>query len=635
MPQSAGGHKGVHYRPDIDGLRAVAVLLVILFHIQTHLYGGFIGVDVFFVISGYLISAVVMSDFASGRFTIAGFYERRIRRILPALLVVMLATTALVWHFFVPGELVIYSRSQLAALFSVSNFFFWKQSGYFDDPSVFKPLLHTWSLGVEEQFYIIFPLLIIFVRRYFPQRMRAIICSLALISLIASAIVVHRDATAAFFFAPLRAWELLTGTIISQKYLPSINGKAARNAASAIGLLVILAAAHYYNNFTPFPGIAALAPCIGASLIIAAGETGSSVVGAILSWRPIVFLGLISYSLYLWHWPLLVFQRTNSMFFAKSDLTTRNKFIFVIIAIGISTLSWAFVEQPFRKGKFRPKRRALLYINGVAVAAVAVISIVMICGDGFPARFPPDARLAAAYTTYDRTAATRYGTCFLRKWQDFADYNPAFCLMQHPGKKSVLIVGDSHAAALYPGLLDVFPDRDVLQANVDSCRPFSTFAPDTPPTCRRMNMLVFHEFLPTHHVDLVVLQGKWEPRDVAPLGETVAYLKTLNVPTVVVGPSTEYDLSLPHLMAISFRDGHPEQIDQHRMHDPEDLDKQMATLAETEWHVPYVSIHRDLCKPNCAIYGISGAPLLFDTDHFTGDGAIFFLRTAVANKELP
>jgi peptidoglycan/LPS O-acetylase OafA/YrhL len=168
MFQPTRAHSGVKYRADIDGLRAVAVFLVLLFHIGTPIYGGFIGVDVFFVISGFLISSVVMSDFAAGRFSILAFYERRIRRILPALLVMMIVTTILAWHFFIPEEIEAFGRSQLAALFSVSNFLFWKQSGYFDDPSALKPLLHTWSLGVEEQFYIFFPLLLMFVRRFSP-----------------------------------------------------------------------------------------------------------------------------------------------------------------------------------------------------------------------------------------------------------------------------------------------------------------------------------------------------------------------------------------------------------------------------------------------------------------------------------
>ena len=182
----------------------------------------------------------------------------------------------------------------------MSNFLFWKQSGYFDNPSTIKPLLHTWSLGVEEQFYIVFPLLLMLIRRYFPQRMRAIICGLALASFFAAAFIVRRDPTMAFFFAPLRAWELLLGTIISQRYLPSLTGSTLRNAASVTGLLLILIPGHYYTETTRFPGVSALPPCLGAALIIAAGETGSSVVGAMLSWRPIVFLGWISYSLYLW-----------------------------------------------------------------------------------------------------------------------------------------------------------------------------------------------------------------------------------------------------------------------------------------------------------------------------------------------
>jgi peptidoglycan/LPS O-acetylase OafA/YrhL len=303
------------YRPDVDGLRAVAVLLVIASHFRTRLTGGYIGVDVFFVISGYLISSVILSELDSGRFSILNFYERRIRRIFPAMLAMMAVTTFLVYCFFVPVEVEGYARSLLAALFSSSNFLFWHEAGYFAAPSEFKPLLHTWSLAVEEQFYIFFPVFLILIRRFFPRRLKEAILCIAAVSLLAAVITMQHDATAAFFFAPLRAWELLIGTTISQHYVPAIRSAISRNIASAGGFLLILVPAIAYTSATPFPGLAAIPPCLGAALIIASGELGSSFVGRILSCRPVVFVGLISYSLYLWHWPILVFQDTNALFF--------------------------------------------------------------------------------------------------------------------------------------------------------------------------------------------------------------------------------------------------------------------------------------------------------------------------------
>jgi peptidoglycan/LPS O-acetylase OafA/YrhL len=633
MPDPTRGHKGLHYRPDVDGLRAIAVSLVVLYHVGSHFYGGFIGVDVFFVISGYLISSVILSDISAGRFSISGFYERRIRRILPALLVMMILTSVLVWQYFIPQEIEAFGRSQLAALFSVSNFLFWAQSGYFDSPSLVKPLLHTWSLAVEEQFYIVFPLLILFVRRFFPRQMRSIICGLAVISFLASAITVYRNPTAAFFFAPLRAWELLIGTIISQKYLGSIKGKAFRNLASAAGLLLILASSHYLNDGVPFPGIAALAPCLGAGLIIAAGETGTSIIGKLLSSRPIVFLGLISYSLYLWHWPLLVFQRTSSLFFHNAEMTAAQKVVFCLITVAVATLSWRFVEQPFRKGRLRPGRRALLHINAWAVGLIACASLGMVYFKGFPNRFPVSAQQIAAYANYDRTASTREGVCFLDGHTKTQDFRKDVCLTQHPGKTSFLLLGDSHAAQLLAGLVSVFPDRDILQANVAGCRPLIVEPRDVPAECSDLNYFIFNTYLQSHHIDTVILAGRWELSDMDPLTKTIDFIHTRGIFVVVVGPAIEYDQGLPRMLAIAIRNGEPNQPVQHRATEPQRLDTTMANLAETRWHVPYISIYQNLCKPTCPLYAAPGVPILFDTSHFTAEGSVLLVKTMVANKE--
>ena len=385
------------YRPDVDGLRAVAVLLVVFDHIQTRFTtGGYIGVDVFFVISGYLISSLILSEMAAGKFSVVNFYERRIRRIFPALLAMLLGTAVLAYIFYVPSETEAFARSLLAALFSGSNFLFWHQAGYFDAPSAFKPLLHTWSLAVEEQFYIIFPLFLIAVRRWLPNRLRMAIWGITALTFVAACFFVRRDPTAAFFFAPLRAWELLIGTIISQHYVPAIDGKWQRNIAAIAGLLMILVPGTLYTSGTLFPGLAALPPCVGAALIIAAGETGPSVVSRLLAWRPFVFIGLISYSLYLWHWPILVFLQTNYVSTSSSWRLKAGVFAASMVA---GTLSWLLVERPFRTGQFRPGRRTLFLVTGVAVAVVAIVGVSMVASGGFPPDFPLTHALSTATPT--------------------------------------------------------------------------------------------------------------------------------------------------------------------------------------------------------------------------------------------
>ena len=297
MDEALLSKPALKYRPDIDGLRAVAVISVFAFHVGlSRASGGFVGVDVFFVISGYLISSIVFSEIAASRFSLVGFYERRIRRIFPALFGMLFVCSVLALLYLLPEELINYSKSLLAATLSASNLYFWNHSGYFDSPTS-QPLLHTWSLAVEEQFYISFPIFLVLVRKFFPSRLRASVVTLFLASLLASAIIVSRSEETAFYMPYTRTWELLLGTIISLRVFPRLQSAWLRNFATLSGIGMITYSVMSYTQQTLFPGLSALLPCAGSALIIWAGEGGPSLVSAVLSWRPIVFVGLISYSL--------------------------------------------------------------------------------------------------------------------------------------------------------------------------------------------------------------------------------------------------------------------------------------------------------------------------------------------------
>ena len=298
------------YRADIDGLRAVAVLAVIGFHVGVlHMGGGgYIGVDVFFVISGYLISSIMFAEIANSTFSVTAFYERRIRRIFPALFALLIVLSGAAAWFLLPSELVAFSNSEIAAVFSCSNFYFWKHTGYFDHAN-WDLLLHTWSLAVEEQFYILFPIFLLIVRRFAPARLRTAVVLLFVASLVSSVLVVARSPNTAFYMPYTRAWELLLGTIISLRMFPQVRAPWMRNILSLLGMAMIFLACFKYRPSTPFPGLAALLPCVGCGLVIFAGEAGGSVVYSALAWPPVVFVGKISYSLYLWHWPVLTIYR--------------------------------------------------------------------------------------------------------------------------------------------------------------------------------------------------------------------------------------------------------------------------------------------------------------------------------------
>ena len=297
----------ISYRPDIDGLRAIAVVSVILFHLNA-LRGGFVGVDIFFVISGFLITSLLWKEIqATGTVSLIGFYDRRIRRIFPALFAMFAVSWVVGFLYLFPNEFTAFARSMLAALLSVANLFFWRESGYFAAAASTKPLLHTWSLGVEEQFYVLFPPLLALLYKLSARRLKLSLTVLALLSFALCVALTRSSPDAAFYLPVTRAWQLLFGSLLALNDLAVLRHRLWRNAAALLGLLILGYTLLRFSSATPFPGYMALLPTLAAALLIAAGTKGKTLVGRVLSFKPFVFVGLISYSLYLWHWPLIVF----------------------------------------------------------------------------------------------------------------------------------------------------------------------------------------------------------------------------------------------------------------------------------------------------------------------------------------
>jgi peptidoglycan/LPS O-acetylase OafA/YrhL len=342
------------YRKDIDGLRAISVLSVLLTHAGIGLFsGGFIGVDVFFVISGYLITTILVKEIQSNEFSLIRFYERRIRRILPALFVVVAFTVAVCVVMYDAEKFMDFGKSVIATTLFVSNINFWKESGYFDAPSQLKPLLHTWSLAVEEQFYIFFPLFMFLLYRYAKKLAPFILAGTAVLSFGFAVHGTFTDPSAAFYLSHLRAWELLVGSMLAINIIPTGVGKKYSNIIGFVGLAMIAIPIFQYTESTKFPGISALAPVLGAALILFSGMEGKSLVGRFLSIPPLVFIGKISYSLYLWHWPLIIFVK----YYMIRQLTPFEVGGLLVASILISALSWRFVETPFRSKSFISTRQ--------------------------------------------------------------------------------------------------------------------------------------------------------------------------------------------------------------------------------------------------------------------------------------
>ena len=331
------------YRPEIDGLRAIAVIPVILFHAGISGFsGGFIGVDIFFVISGYLITSILIDDIEKGQFSLIGFYERRARRILPALFLVMLACIPFAWMWMLPSSLKDFSQSIIATNLFSSNILFWRESGYFDSIAEKKPLLHTWSLAVEEQYYIIFPLFLFFAWRRSEKHVFRITVAFALCSFLLSEWGWRNYTTANFFLSPTRAWELLAGSITA--YHVRRCGIQSNNALSCLGLLGIFLGVILFSDSTPIPSVFALLPVVSVVLLVIYTDS-KTWVGRLLSTQILVGVGLISYSAYLWHQPLFAFARIRSVEHPSGVVMLALS----LLAIALAWLGWKYVEKPFRR----------------------------------------------------------------------------------------------------------------------------------------------------------------------------------------------------------------------------------------------------------------------------------------------
>ena len=373
----------MQYRAEIDGLRALAVIPVVLFHAGIAGFSGrFVGVDIFFVISGYLITSIILSEQQKERFTLTGFYERRARRILPALMLVTLLSTVAAWYLLLPAELVDYGKSLASVGVFASNILFWTQSDYFAQTSEFIPLLHTWSLAVEEQFYLIFPVFMIASAAMLKSKRLLVLTVVAIVSFLFCEWAWRNAPEANFFLAPSRMWELLAGVFCAfylqqpRDPLPLI-----KQIASALGLLMLVYSIIFFDKTIPFPSVYALLPVLGTALIILFTDK-NTLVGQLLSVPFIVGIGLISYSAYLWHQPLFVFARLSSL----EELSVSMLLGLSLLAFIMAYISWRWVEKPFRNRNWLSQRQ-ILWMAGLCSLVLIGLGLMFVFGGGFDERF--------------------------------------------------------------------------------------------------------------------------------------------------------------------------------------------------------------------------------------------------------
>ena len=608
------------YRADIDGLRALAVIPVLLYHAGVPGFpGGFVGVDIFFVISGYLICGMIDADIRGGTFSLGNFYKRRALRILPALFVMFLVTSILAYVYCLPVELEDYARSLASAVGSVSNIYFAGTAGYFDAPAETKPLLHTWSLGVEEQFYLIVPLLLLLAWRVAPKRAGLPFAAAAALSFAAALAVSYRNTTFVFYLTPFRAWELALGALLSIGFFPAPQTAFWKNACGAIGMLLLLGAVFLGSPSAPLLLMTSLAS-VGATLVIASSERGVSTVGRLLSLRPVVFIGLISYSLYLWHWPLIVFQRTDGLLHADSSGIV-TKLLLIAVSTGIAFLSWKFVEMPFRS-KARDTSKGTVF--GIASAAMA--SALALCGlvlfvSGAPFRFPERVVSIASYLAYDPSAAFRSGQCYLATNRQQLDVET--CMKLDDRRPNYLLVGDSHAAHLWFGLSSAMPEVNLMQATASACRPA------VPPVsrletraCPKLMHFVFNDFLLNNRADKILLAASWKDEDIPALSETIETLKSRGLDVTVLGPIVEYDSALPRLLADEILRNNHFIASRTRTAGIRERDRALSRIVAAKG-ATYLSVYDAVCRGGrCDEFAEGDVPLQFDAGHLTAKGSV-------------
>jgi peptidoglycan/LPS O-acetylase OafA/YrhL len=604
------------YRHHIDGLRAIAVMGVVIFHFTpSALPGGFVGVDVFFVISGFLITKLICTDIAAGRFSFFDFYARRVRRILPAFFSVSIVTAALAYFLLLPPALVQFSQSLLASSLFSANMFFYFTSGYFAPEAHSIPLLHYWSLGVEEQFYALFPLMMFLLRRRQPTVRLAAIVAIFAASLIASQLILRSDPSAAFYLLPFRAFELLTGSLVASA--PVRLGRPAGVPAAATGLMTIFASMYFVSETTPFPGFMALAPCLGTAVVLMVGEESPALL-RLLSVPLLGIIGRTSYSIYLVHWPLVVF---GLPLFPDARPVT-----FALLGIAASIVggwvSYSFFEAPFRKANwhFRP------LFSGAAAAGAIIIAAcsATIAASGFPDRFDRRIKDIAAYLHYDAKEQFREGQCFLRLDQQPDEFDTRTCI---PDKRPLFVMwGHSYLAHLYSGLASSLANRGIALAQITAAGCWPILAMDFPgaPNCRAFNDMALKRILDLKPRKVIISSVRPDLPDYLPgFDRTLEALTSQGIDVEVIGIGAIFDRPIPTMITDAIMSG---KLSTSFEAAPivYDWDRSVSEHLSGRNKVRYVSMTAVQCPDRKCPVMNGGKPLYFDTAHLTKDGALHY-----------
>ncbi|HYW63127.1 MAG TPA: acyltransferase family protein [Bradyrhizobium sp.] len=592
------------YRPDIDGMRAFAVIFVLVFHaFPDRLPGGFVGVDVFFVISGFLITQIILSDIDRGNFSPAVFYARRVRRIFPALIVVLIASLALGYQLMLVPELTSLCKNAVASALFSANLMLLSETGYFDIDAHLKPLLHLWSLGIEEQFYLVWPwLLLVVPPAWFIRFVLAVLVS----SFALNILLIHGHPSATFYLPVTRAWELMAGALVA-RWQPAGTRPGPTAAAGAIAIGVSL---FWFNGRTVFPGWAAALPVGGTMLLICSKD--SLFNRMVLGNRTAVNIGLISYPLYLWHWPLLVFLQ---IWRSGVPLTNLQRVLVLALSFALAWLTYKFVEKPIRFGKRR-------VVAGLVTSMAALAAAVTFPALGYMPPPPEPIRQLVALPA--NGAGWRVHECLLVD-ADTQDFSKDCAETRRP---LVLVWGDSTAGALVPGFRALQKNHDfgLAQYTVSSCKPYLMKIESTNDQCIERNRkisAVIRDLAP----DVVVLHAIWDVNDtVNNMRSAIDAIRSTRARIVILGPVPVWRGGLPAAVAAYYRLKRriiPERT--FEAVDPANGDDNLRRIAG-ELGVTYISARNILCNDDGCLARLGNSLTTSDTLHLTAAGSAYLVE---------
>ena len=620
------------YRPEIDGLRAIAVLSVVIYHAgfkieifesnNLLLPGGFLGVDIFYVISGYLITFLILEQQQKKKFLFSEFYERRARRLLPALFVVIISTLISGWFLMLPNQLEELAGSALSSLFFVSNFWFYEIDSYFAESLSFKPLLHTWSLSIEEQFYLIFPpvIYLLFKKKLF--KLNSFFIFLIISSLISSTFFSLNYTNLNFYILPSRIWELMVGSLIANLHFTknsiNIEKKINSDLLALLGIILIFVPFFLFNEKTPHPSIITIFTILGTSIIILDIKR-ENFVKKLLSSRLLVGIGLISYSLYLWHFPILAFKKIKS-----SNLSEFDKFEGIILAIIISIFSYLFIEKPFRN-KLVVKKYLFFFSISTVFLIILFSSLYIYKKNGVPNRYSKTI-LKLVEFNYDYTEAYQKGKCHIEKKESLKKDLFQNCNINiSKEKKDIFLWGDSLAAHLYPGLKHKYSSKyNIWQRSVDTCKPtiFTLQEKNKKNSCEFVNDLVIKEIIEIQP-EKIFISGGWAENDLQKIQKLIDIIGTKSKSKIyLVGPSIRWQDPLPKILLKKYKISKkiPKFLSDKNHKKNFDLDDKFSSFSKMN-QIYYISPIKILCnnKYQCLtkVGDEADSITTWDENHFT------------------